>query len=234
MKTPDVLSFGGTTLYPGLHIEKSFSHVTRSCDSKDDNHRILGVLSMVGKLPSGSGEYADGPAVSALYDVYPVITEGLMFGEPMVTVCTAYNGIDFGRGVAVRSVDDEWDQHKAFFVARCYAVRALKGRPDKFITDKRAISVLAKTMCPWVKHSDGNPMVTWRERKILLSRGDFAKTVDKAGLGFSERFRVKTGKTGISFRVNGQSFEDYLRKTMGKAPWATGGIVGGGALRSKI
>lgn len=193
-----------------------------ACDSKDDNYMVPCVLSMVGKLPSGSGEYADGPAVSAIYDVYPVITDGLMFGEPMVTVCTAYNGIDFGRGVAVRSVYDAWDRHKAFFVARCYAVRALKGRSDKFITDKRAISVLAKTMCPWVKHSDGNPMVTWRERRILLSRGDFAKTVDKAGLGFSERFRVKTG---ISFRVNEQAaLEDYFRK-IGKASWATGGIV---------
>lgn len=174
---------------------------TNGIDPTDDANRMPGTPSMITKLPEnyGNGEYVNGCAVSALYDFYPVITEGRMFNEPMVTVCTAYNGIDFGRGVAVRSVDDEWDQHKAFFVARCYAVRALKGRPDKFITDKRAISVLAKTMCPWVKHSDGNPMVTWRERKILLSRGDFAKTVDKAGFGFSERFRVKTG---ISFRVN--------------------------------
>jgi hypothetical protein len=53
-------------------------------------------------------------------------------------------------------------------IATNYALRAIKKRSDKLVTDPRAIGILIKTGCPWIKHSDRNPELTFEEQRRLF------------------------------------------------------------------
>ncbi len=91
-------------------------------------------------------------------------------GLEVATVCTIQEGGVFGRGVAVCSFDDSPDTEKGKFYARNYALRAVKGRKDIPITDRRAAVSLLKTDCPFIHHSQGNPVLTFQERKFFFGK----------------------------------------------------------------
>jgi hypothetical protein len=166
---------------------------------------------------------------------------GPLGGEMAVTVCTvrvspsatereAVGLGQFVRGVAIRSVDDEWDQHRAMFVAWCYASRALKGRLDKDITDPRAIRVLAGTACPWRKHSDRAPELTWFEAKRLLGAAEFKRVADESWrLGASFTLGVKRGGRLTLDAAVAMAMADVARRNAVRGGWPVfcGGEVGG-------
>lgn len=90
--------------------------------------------------------------------------------QPNVIVVTIYDRATgkIGRGMSVKSPKDQYDILTGEEKAKNYALRAIKGRDDKLVTDPRAIGVLIKTGCPWVKHSDKNPVLTFEERRRLF------------------------------------------------------------------
>ncbi len=91
---------------------------------------------------------------------------------PNVTVTTLYDETTkhIGRGMSIKSPDDDYDVLTGEQKAYNYALRALKGREDKFVTDPRSISVLIKTGCPWHKHSDMQPILTFEEQRNLFGK----------------------------------------------------------------
>jgi hypothetical protein len=110
-------------------------------------------------------------------------------GMEVVTVCTIQEGNSFGRGVAVCSFDDSPDTEKGKFYARNYALRAVKGRKDIPITDRRAAASLLRTDCPFIHHSQSNPILTFQERKFFFGKRYLEETGQRV---WNENWTVKT------------------------------------------
>ena len=146
------------------------------------------------------GDNPDG--VRKLFMFYTML-HGPMGRKPVVTVCTMRDATGkVSRGMAIRSADDEWDREKAMFVAECYAKRGLMGRSDKWVTDSRAIEVLAATACPWVKHSYRSPVLSWMESRLLLTKSKFKEEV--------ENQKQKAATFCFNFEIGGL-FTKYAR-----------------------
>jgi hypothetical protein len=66
----------------------------------------------------------------------------------------------------VCSWEEEPNYERGITIARNYALRALKNREDaREITDKRAVTMVLKTDCPFTFHLERNPDLTFHERK---------------------------------------------------------------------
>jgi hypothetical protein len=91
-------------------------------------------------------------------------------GKPNVIVATLYDEETgkIGRGMSIKSPQDPYDVLTGEKIATNYALRAIKKRSDKLVTDPRAIGILIKTGCPWTKHSDRNPELTFEEQRRLF------------------------------------------------------------------
>jgi len=91
-------------------------------------------------------------------------------GRYTITVCTILNPEtkQVTRGVSVCSEADSPLEGIGRFEAKCHALRALRGRGNRTITDRRAIKQILSTDCPFTKHVDMNPILTFQERRALF------------------------------------------------------------------
>lgn len=89
-------------------------------------------------------------------------------GLNVVCVCLLMDGDCVARGVSICSPGDAPDDEKGKIEANRRALRAIKGRGNTKISDRRAIVVLLRTECPFTHHAELNPKLTWQERRQLF------------------------------------------------------------------
>ena len=99
-----------------------------------------------------------------------------------VVAVTLFDGETVGRGVAVCSPDDEPEEVVGSVTAYNYAKRAMLGRGNVFVTDRRAGAVLARTKCPYFAHSWRNAHLSWGEAKCFFGDDVEATQTGKFGM----------------------------------------------------
>jgi hypothetical protein len=110
------------------------------------------------------------PSVEKHFYAYKA-NKGPQKGKYVVTVCLAKSLYRVARGVSVCSFDDTPNMNTGKLHAERHALRALKKREKiKPITDERAIRQILNTDCPFTKHLQLYPALTFKEKKLLYGK----------------------------------------------------------------
>jgi len=108
-------------------------------------------------------------------------------GVAIVTVCYILTeGGLAGRGIAIRSEQDEYDYGIGRELAKNHALRAIKGRHLDSIKRKEVIGRLIQCKCPFTKKGELNPELSWWERRFLFGVKSMSNYL--AGVGLNIRW----------------------------------------------
>jgi hypothetical protein len=88
----------------------------------------------------------------------------------LVTVCLVLDDCDeYARGVSVfNREEDEFNEDVGRDEAEKYAIRALRGRKIPSIKRKQVVDAIMESRCPFAKHGERLPQLTFFERKKLF------------------------------------------------------------------
>jgi len=114
--------------------------------------------------------------------------------SPVVMVCYLWleSGV-VGRGVAVCSKQDAYDENIGMGLAKNHAMRAIKGRQIDSFKRKEVISLLIESRCPFTKKGEKNPELSWWERKFLFGW----RKMDKYRAGWGWNMQTLTAKSPL-------------------------------------
>lgn len=124
-------------------------------------------------------------------------------GEAIVTVCyiLTANGM-VGRGVAVLSMQDEYDNHFGEELAKNHALRAIKRRHLDDFKRKEVIGLLIQCKCPFTKKGERNPELSWWERRFLFGFKNMSKY--KGGIGYDILDCIRSRNSNSYFNSDGK------------------------------
>ena len=126
-------------------------------------------------------------------------------GLTIVTICYILTaGGIVGRGMAIRSKQDAYDNEIGKPLAKKHALRAIKGRHLDSIKRKEVIGRLIQCKCPFAKKGERNPELSWWERRFLFGAKNMSKYAD--GIGFCPFMSVgeKGAAAGARLRLKMQ------------------------------
>jgi len=213
--TPDIykkrchyLFKGHICQYSGAQIQcdKTFSR----CKELGNEHRFpLGWrvdLYNPNKEERSKAKMNQEPVIEQRKTFQPFIAvDGDLFGEEVIWTCTLFkkvqkNGhiiLKTSRGVAICSELDEPCSDTGKQIAESYAVLGMNGRePHRDVTCSHAVDVLLNTDCPFTKHIESNPKLTFQEQKKLFGK-KFTGSPDNLTLnGLSEGWNFTGAKSG--------------------------------------
>lgn len=115
-------------------------------------------------------------------------------GEPIVCVSTVRDEKSgfMARGVSVCSKDDKPDWDKGLELADRLALRAMKRRERiRPIIDKRALSQLLQTECPFTFHIEYEPELTMQELHYFFKK-DLEKRLERRFQRISKEHEAKS------------------------------------------